>query len=206
MTTRHLDVGCGPIPRNPYGQAELYAVDLVLPAGVDPERFRQANLSLEPIPFPDSSFDSVSAFDFLEHVPRVLATAQGRATRFPFVELMDEFHRVLRPGGRLYAVTPAFPRPEAFVDPTHVNTITIGTARYFCEPDVAARPYGFHGAFGLLRNEWALFPEAFSAAPVTSLRRRFSRWRKARQSHLSHLIWELECLKATTPPLPRELP
>ena len=24
MTTRHLDLGCGPVPRNPYGRDELY--------------------------------------------------------------------------------------------------------------------------------------------------------------------------------------
>jgi SAM-dependent methyltransferase len=207
MSTRHLDVGCGLVPRNPFGQTELYAVDLVVPAGVDTDRFRRANLALEAIPFPDSSFDSVSAFDFLEHIPRVLGTRDGQATRFPFVELMNEFHRVLRPGGRLYAVTPAFPRPEAFVDPTHVNTIAFGTARYFCEPDVAARVYGFRGAFTLVRNEWALFPEAFSAAPIMGWWRRFTRWRKLLQGHVSHLVWEFECLKPETQgAAPRQFP
>jgi SAM-dependent methyltransferase len=195
MTTRHLDVGCGPIPRDPYGRSELYAVDLVLPAGVDLERFRQANLSLEPIPFADSSFDSVSAFDFLEHVPRVLATAQGRATRFPFVELMDEFHRVLKPGGRLYAVTPAFPRPEAFVDPTHVNVITDQTWTYFCGERPTARLYGYRGSFELLRNEWAQFPDALNSSARLGWRRRLSRWWNIRRGRHSHLLWEFACVK-----------
>jgi SAM-dependent methyltransferase len=195
MTTRHLDVGCGPIPRNPYGRTELYAVDLVLPAGADLERFRQANLSLEPIPFPDSSFDSVSALDFLEHVPRVLATAQGGATRFPFVELMDEFHRVLKPGGRLYAVTPAFPRPEAFVDPTHVNVITERTWTYFCGERPTARLYGFRGTFELVRNEWAQLPDAVNSSARLGWRRRLSRcWNILRGRH-SHLLWEFACVK-----------
>ena len=37
---------------------------------MDAQFFRLANLSIDPIPHPDSSFDSISAFDFLEHVPR----------------------------------------------------------------------------------------------------------------------------------------
>lgn len=96
MITRYLDIGCGPCPRNPYHCDEVFAVDLALPAGISSSQFVQANLSLEPIPFPDSSFDSVSAFDFLEHVPRVLQTSDGSGTRFPFVELMNEIHRVLK--------------------------------------------------------------------------------------------------------------
>jgi SAM-dependent methyltransferase len=195
MSTRHLDMGCGPAPRNPYGQAELHAVDLVIPAGADPGRFRRANLSLEPIPAPDSTFDSVSAFDFLEHIPRVLPAADGRSTRFPFVELMDEVHRVLRPGGRFYAVTPAFPRPEAFVDPTHVNVITDRTWTYFCGPQPTARLYGYRGAFELLRNEWAHFPEAYAASPVLPWRRRLSRWWNIRRGRHSHLLWEFACVK-----------
>ena len=195
MNSRHLDIGCGAVPRNPYGRDEVHAVDLAAPAGQDPARFRRANLALEPIPFGDSTFDSVSAFDFLEHVPRLLATTDGRATRFPFIELMNEIHRVLKPGGLFYALTPAFPRDEAFVDPTHVNPITAGTSHYFCGPDPLARVYGFHGAFELVRSEWALLPEAFSATTTLGWRRRFARWRKNRRGALSHLVWEFSCVK-----------
>ena len=35
MTTRHLDLGCGPCPRNPYHHDETHAVDLTLPPGMD---------------------------------------------------------------------------------------------------------------------------------------------------------------------------
>jgi SAM-dependent methyltransferase len=195
MTTRHLDLGCGPFPRNPYGCDEVHAVDLVLPEGIDRSRFSSVNLSLEPIPYPESTFDSISAFDFIEHVPRVLATADGRNTRFPFVELMNEIHRVLKPGGRFYAVTPGYPRPEAFHDPTHVNFITQGTAMYFCGAQPGARMYGFKGDFEMLRNEWALHPEAYTPSIALTLLRRFKRWRRGRMGGLSHLAWEFSCVK-----------
>jgi SAM-dependent methyltransferase len=170
-------------------------VDLAAPPGVASERFRVANLALEPIPWPDSTFDSVSAFDFLEHVPRILTTADGRSTRLPFIELMNDIHRVLKPGGRFYALTPAFPHEEAFSDPTHVNHIAAGTWRYFCGPDPLARVYGYRGTFELLRNERAMLPEAFSASTTPGWRRRLRRWRLAQQGRLSHLVWEFACVK-----------
>ena len=195
MTTRHLDLGCGPSPRNPYACDEAHAVDLALPEGLNSQLFRRANLSVEPIPHPNSSFESVSAFDFLEHIPRVLGTRDGNGTRFPFIELMDEIHRVLKPGGRFYAVTPAYPRIQAFHDPTHVNFITHGTWEYFCGAAPGARMYGFAGRFDKLRNEWALHPEAFTPGAELSTWRRFRRWRLRRVGRLSHLIWEFACVK-----------
>lgn len=153
---RHLDLGCGTCPRNPYDRRHLCGTDIrpwdsatALPA---PDfDYRMANLVLDPIPWPDNSFESVSAFDFLEHVPRLLMTPDGTGTRFPFVELMDEVWRVLAPGGLLYAVTPAYPSPEAFQDPTHVNIITERTHEYFCGPQALGRMYGFSGHFRAVR-------------------------------------------------------
>lgn len=195
MPTRHLDLGCGPTPRNPYRRDEAHGIDIALPAGLDPRFFRRANLAVEPIPHPDSSFDSVSAFDFLEHVPRVLGTADGRGTRFPFVELMSEVHRVLKPDGRFYAVTPAYPRPEAFHDPTHVNVVTDGTWAYFCGAAPPAAMYGYTGRFEMLRNDWVLHPEGLVPDAALSTLRRFKRWRRARRGGLSHVAWEFACVK-----------
>ena len=117
----HLDLGCGKFPRNPYDRAKLCGVDirgLVPTEGFD---FRPANLALEPIPYGDDVFGSVSAFDFIEHVPRLLASADGTSTFFPFVRLMNEVWRVLAPGGRFYALTPTWPSPESGLGQVGVN-------------------------------------------------------------------------------------
>ncbi len=198
--TRHLDLGCGPHPRNPYHCDELHAVDLVLPVGAKTNaqqapHFKCANLSLQPIPHLDSSFDSVSAFDFLEHVPRILATPDGMSTRFPFIALMDEIHRVLKQRGRFYALTPAYPSPEAFQDPTHVNIITDETWRYFCGETPMARPYGYKGHFELLRNERALHPYGFDALKPLDKEKTKLRKRLLREGKLPHLMWEFLCIK-----------
>jgi SAM-dependent methyltransferase len=97
--TRHLDIGCGALPRNPYNRAELHGVDIAPVNQVTQATIRQANLALQPIPYPDHYFNSISAFDFLEHIPRILPTADGSTTRFPFIELINEVHRTLYPGG-----------------------------------------------------------------------------------------------------------
>lgn len=147
---RCLDLGCGPAIKNPFGAAELCGVDIR--ADLD-RSVRQANLALEPIPFDADSFDYCTAFDFIEHVPRILAV--GQATRFAFLELMNEVHRVLKPGGLFLHRTPAYPAKQAFQDPTHVNIITEETfPMYFCDPHNWAAGYGFAGRFELVDQKW----------------------------------------------------
>lgn len=146
--SRHLDVGCGSKPRNPFRCSELYGVDIIEQQPVD-FHYTRCNVLLEKIPFDDSTFDSVSCYDFIEHIPRL--SIGPLSTRFHFVEFMNEVYRVLRPGGKFYALTPYFPRPEAFVDPTHVNIITKDTHKYFTAPDYSAAVYGFVGKFRVVR-------------------------------------------------------
>lgn len=89
-----LDLGCGTIPQNPFE--------------VDAKNFY--GLTCE-------HFDCVTAHDLIEYIPRVSINQAG--TAFPFVELMNEIHRVLKPGGYFLSRTPAHPSLEAFQDPTN---------------------------------------------------------------------------------------
>jgi SAM-dependent methyltransferase len=196
MITRHLDLGCGRTPRNPFGRDEVHAIDLMLPEGFDPARFAAVNLSVAPIPYPQGYFESVSAYDFLEHVPRVLPSADGRTTVLPFIRLMNEIWRVLAPGGRFYAITPAVPSLEAFSDPTHVNYLTRHTHDYFCGEAPLGRPYGFVGRFDLRRCERAMLPEDF--APDTRLTwiRAAKKAIRGARGRLTHIVWDLVAVKA----------
>ena len=149
-----LDLGCGDRPRNPFGAGRSLGLDLA----ACPERgIAACDLFREPIPHPDGELDYITAFDFLEHVPRVACGPE--ATRFPFIELMNEINRVLKEGGLFFSRTPAYPAKEAFQDPTHVNIITDQTIPYyFCLNNGTgegpwARRYGFEGEFLLLAQE-----------------------------------------------------
>lgn len=97
------------MPRNQYRRDKLFGVDIAPREQTGICTLLDGNLSLQPIPFDAGHFDSVSAFYFFKHVPRVLPTADGRATRFLSIEEMNEDWRVLRPGGLRYAVTPCYP-------------------------------------------------------------------------------------------------
>lgn len=148
--TRSLDLGCGPIPQNPYNADEVYGVDIRSDLGTN---IAAADLAIESIPFMDSQFEYVTAFQFIEHIPRILYLPHKRN---PFVELMNEIYRVLIPGGIFLSVTPAYPHSSAFVDPTHVNIIAEDTfTKYFDDTYRWAQMYGFTGRFRVLRQEWS---------------------------------------------------
>jgi len=148
-TQSSLDLGCGTRIANPFNLKFLCGIDI---RTNENPNIRVADLNVEPIPFPENYFDSVTAYDFIEHVPRLVYCPQRR---FPFIELMNEIFRVLQPGGYFVSNTPAYPDPKAFQDPTHVNIITERTFEYyFCHEFLWARMYGFNGVFQLISQSW----------------------------------------------------
>ena len=152
ISTESLDLGSGPRPRNPFNASRVVGIDVC--ANAD-NHVIQADLSIDSIPFPDNSFDFCTAFDFIEHIPRSVVI--DRQTRFSFIEVMNEVHRILKPGGLFFHATPAYPAKEAFVDPTHVNIISEDTfEHYFCEPMLYAKTigYGFKGRFKFHDQAW----------------------------------------------------
>jgi SAM-dependent methyltransferase len=108
---RILDVGCGihkqpgsiGIDRNPASRADVLA---------DLDRF--------PYPFADSSFDRLTAIHVIEHVDNVIRT-------------MEEFHRLVRPGGSVRIETPHYTDFSSFCDPTHKSHLNSFSFRYFGE-------------------------------------------------------------------------
>jgi SAM-dependent methyltransferase len=73
------------------------------------------DLVTDAFPFPDESFDFVTAHDVIGRVLRIVYVPHRR---YAFVELMNEVHGVLKPGGLFFSITPAFPKAEAFRAPT----------------------------------------------------------------------------------------
>ena len=146
---RTLDLGCGLSPRNPFKAPSVYGVDIQDNLG---KNIRRADLAIESIPFEDDFFGAVTAYDFIEHIPRIVYAPNRR---FSFVELMNEIYRVLIPGGLFLSHTPAYPAAEAFRDPTHVNIITEETfPLYFDDNFQLAKMYGFKGSFKVEHQSW----------------------------------------------------
>jgi SAM-dependent methyltransferase len=97
------------VDRNPAGRADVLC---------DLDRF--------PYPFRDRSFDRLRAVHVIEHLSDVIRT-------------MEEFHRLVRPGGRITVVTPHYTDFSSFCDPTHRWHLNSFSFRYFGEN---------HGGFG----------------------------------------------------------
>ena len=145
LETTSLDIGCGKNPKNPFDAKFLHGIDIR--ENIE-KNIKYADLTIEKIPYPDAYFDYVTAFDFLEHVPRIIYMPERC---FPFVELMNEIHRTLKPNGIFLSHTPIYPFSPAFRDPTHVNIISNETfPLYFDDKNQWGKIYGFNGSFKIL--------------------------------------------------------
>lgn len=145
LDTLSLDIGCGNNPKNPFGAKYLHGIDIR--ENIE-KNIKYADLTIEKIPYPNEYFDYITSFDFLEHVPRIIYMPERR---FPFVELMNEIHRTLKPGGIFLSHTPIYPFSPAFRDPTHVNIISDETfPLYFDDRNQWGKIYGFNGSFKIL--------------------------------------------------------
>ena len=193
MTTKHLDLGCGKNPRNPYFCDEVFGLDQS--DIIENPKIQNCKIGLESFPFPADYFDSVSAYDLLEHIPRQAIDYSAKKINFPFVELMQEIWRVLKPDGKFFAFTPVYPSKEAFQDPTHVNIITPETHTYFCGAPgktIYCSHYGFSGRFEALKVEHA-YPAEITGDEKRSLKLRLRKIKRIylQKKYPSHLLWEL---------------
>ena len=191
---KHIDLGCGSSPRNPFGAKKVYGIDIVKRDDLVEDNifFEKSNLILESIPYENNTFDSVSAYDFFEHIPRVVVN--NNETFFPFINLMNEIYRVLKDDGELYAITPIFPKESAFVDPTHVNFISKNTYKYFCEPDLWAKMYGYTGKFEIIRVQIVNFDyEVNQKNGLKKTIRSFLNFVYPKRKQ--HIVWHLKAIK-----------
>jgi SAM-dependent methyltransferase len=137
----HLDLGCGTVPKARLGIDRFLApgVDLAIdlerlcPAEQSENSWHQPTVDLyramgvdgplirrPMLPFPDDSIESIISHHCLEHI------------RDGFVPLMDECHRVLKPGGIFRIIVPLFPSYSAVADPDHKRYFLEGVFETFC--------------------------------------------------------------------------
>ncbi len=120
-----LDIGCGDTKQYPDALGldcrPGPAVDVVAELG-------------DGIPLRDESADRIFAVHVLEHM-------------IDFLPVVDECHRVLRPGGILHILSPWWRHVNAVADPTHVRLLDVQTIKGICRrPGLRRRWYPLHAA------------------------------------------------------------
>jgi len=102
-----------------------------------------------PLPFADNSVGILRAFDFFEHLPRE-----------KFVWCMNDFYRVLAPGGWILSGTPSSDGRGAYQDPTHINFMNQNSFWYYTDRNYSKYVPEIQCRFQDVRV-WTSFPSEF---------------------------------------------
>jgi len=173
-----LDIGCGG-RKLPGAQG----MDKLALSGVDIVH----DFNRMPWPLKDSSCDVVLMNQALEHADDVVA-------------VMNETHRVLRPGGRAIIQVPYFRSVDAYTDPTHKHFFTARTLDYFVAGSGLSK-YRYSDSLFDKKGFWYGWPHP-SRSPMRQAFKNFMHEHSDfYDQYLSHffptecLTWELEVIK-----------
>jgi SAM-dependent methyltransferase len=146
------------------------------------------DLDVTPWPFADNEFSVVYAHNVLEHLNNQIA-------------VMEEIHRVLKPGGHAVIAVPHFRCVDAWSDPTHRHFYTAASMDSFLDTETSAGGYGYTTKRFTRRGFWFGWPQP-SRNPLVRLFKRFIRKHPYfYDQYLSFvfpvdiLVWELEAKK-----------
>lgn len=133
---RELIIGCGqktkakviPLPHRKRGGQVKYSKPTTLDINKDHKPDVVWDLESIPLPFEDNSFDEIHAYEILEH------TGNQGDYAFFFAQFSD-FHRILKPGGHLFATVPRFDSVWAWGDPSHKRIINRGSLVFLSQDE-----------------------------------------------------------------------
>lgn len=147
------------------------------------------NLDLMPWPFGDNEFDLIFAHSVFEHLEDQIA-------------ILEEMHRILKPGGRIVITVPHFRCTDAFTDSTHTHFFTTQSMDYYLD-DLENKLANFEYTKKRYKKIgfWFGWPQPSSNPLVNLFKAYIKRHPRFYDSHISLLfplkiiIWELEVIK-----------
>ena len=163
---RLMHLGCGHDVFPGWLNVDLRAADGVRAVDLDAVGDGFADL-------PNDSFDGFYGCHLFEHLGNSLA-------------LMQELHRLARPGARMILRVPYGASNDADEDPTHRHRLFEGSFVYYAQPAYSRADYGYRGDWEVERVKLALRPEAL-ALPRDLRQREVARARNAVQEMIVHL-------------------
>lgn len=171
---RVLDVGCGNRKTGPG------VVRLDISTAVNPDVVW--DLDQFPYPFESSSFTGIDCMDVIEHISNI-------------PKVIEEFYRLLKPGGILKITTPHYSCSNSYVDPTHRWHLSAFSFDFFCRHKL----YYFSNAkFDLKRRHIQFNGGRFSRSIVSRVANKYPELYEQRLAWLWpawYLYFELEAVK-----------
>jgi SAM-dependent methyltransferase len=134
-----LDLGCGGYKQYPTN------------VGVDRRPSSAVGVRADltaPLPFADAAADRIFLVHVLEHL-------------VDYLPLVDECHRVLKPGGVLHVLSPWWRHVNAVADPTHVRLLDTQTFKQICDFPGRRRWHPLH----VSRDESTVFADLTPVGP-----------------------------------------
>lgn len=89
------------------------------------------------LPFGDEEFDEILCQDILEHLD--------------YVPVLQDLHRILKPGGTLTIRVPHFTSKHNFIDPTHQRLFSVNTFDFFVKNSALKRERAYYFDFAFSR-------------------------------------------------------
>jgi SAM-dependent methyltransferase len=175
---KKLNVGCG---RNILPEwvnldfAPLPGVDIVH----DLERCGDA-----PLPLEDNSIDEFLLSHVIEHIRSTLP-------------LMQELHRVAKPGAKAVIRLPHGASDDAWEDPTHVRSYFPGSFGYFSQPFYWRADYGYRGDWQLDKLYLIVSKQAFAGMKVEAIQKSAMENRNV----IREMVAEMRAIKPIRAPL-----
>lgn len=139
-----LNLACGRIPLDGWinlDNKDLPGVDIVY------------DIEQLPLPFEDGRMDEILCYDILEHLD--------------YIPLLQDLHRILKPGGMITIKVPHFTSRDNHIDPTHRKQFSIRTFDFFVEGSRYERDYYFDFKFSHFDSRKLIFLKNFRSISTT---------------------------------------
>jgi len=121
---KNLNLGCGELPQSSCLNVDKRRTSIVdVIADLDLKGFY--------FPFKDEQFEAVYIIDVIEHLDDV-------------IKVMEEIHRVLKPGGRVFIRTTYWRTENSFTDPTHKHYFTEKSFDFFDPSTMFGSKYDYY--------------------------------------------------------------
>ncbi len=132
------------------------------------------NLNIFPYPLKDDEFDDIYLDNVIEHLDDPM-------------RVMEEVHRVCKPGGQVKVIVPYFRSLWAFIDPTHKHFFTVNSFAYYDPNHVICQRYDYSKT--RFKVERIVFNETLDSGRIKKIVIKLAnRWPERYEFYLSHLF------------------